>query len=97
MTKRAVVVGIDDYSVQGIRSLRVCTRDAKAFYHLLVDAFDFEPANILTYLDQAASSAAILQALRYCVTQSQPGRCDLFLLLRAWQSSATSPAGGPGL
>lgn len=73
MTKRAVVVGIDDYSVQGITSLSVCTRDAKAFYHLLVDAFDFEPANILTYLDQAASSTAILQALRYCVTQSQPG------------------------
>ncbi len=73
MTKRAVVVGINDYSVQRARSLAMCVRDARAFYHLLVDAFDFEPANILTYLDQAASSAAILQGLRSCVAQSQPG------------------------
>lgn len=73
MTKRAVVVGIDDYSVQGANSLAMCVRDARAFYHLLIDAFEFEPANILTYLDQAASSAAILQALRYTVAQSQPG------------------------
>ena len=73
MTKRAVVVGINDYSVQGANSLAMCVRDARAFYHLLVDAFDFEPANILTYLDQAASSDAILRALRSCVVQSQPG------------------------
>lgn len=73
MIKRAVIVGVNDYSVQGVQSLAMCVRDARAFYHLLIDAFGFEPANILTYLDQAASSARILQALRYTVAQSQPG------------------------
>lgn len=73
MTKRAVVVGIDDYSIQGINSLAMCVRDARAFYHMLIDAFDFLPENILCYLDTAASSERILQALRWCVTQSQPG------------------------
>ena len=73
MTKRAVVVGINDYSVQGVNSLAMCVRDARSFYHLLVDAFLFEPDNILTYLDLKADSAVILKALRYCVAQSQPG------------------------
>ena len=73
MTKRAVVVGVNDYSVQGVNSLSLCVRDARAFYHLLVDAFEFEPANIYTYLDLAADSAVILQALRACVVCSDPG------------------------
>ena len=73
MTKRAVIVGVNDYSVQGVTSLAMCVRDARAFYHLLVDGFDFEPANISTYLDLAADSAVILRALRFCVAQSQPG------------------------
>lgn len=73
MTKRAVVVGVDDYSVQGVGSLSMCVRDARCFYHLLVDAFLFEPANILTYLDLKADSATILQALRSQVAKSEPG------------------------
>ncbi|MGV8989556.1 MAG: caspase family protein [Cypionkella sp.] len=73
MTKYAVIVGINDYSVQGVNSLAMCVRDARAFYHLLIDAFDFDPTNIYTYLDLAADSAVILRALRFCVAQSQPG------------------------
>jgi len=73
MTKRAVVVGVDDYSVQGITSLAMCVRDARCVYHLLVDAFGFEPANIYCYLDLAADSATILQALRSCVARSEAG------------------------
>jgi hypothetical protein len=73
MTKRAVVVGVNDYSVQGINSLAMCVRDARCFYHLLVDAFGFEPANIYCYLDLAADSATILQALRSCIARSQAG------------------------
>jgi hypothetical protein len=73
MTKRAVIVGVNDYSVQGINSLAMCVRDARAFYHLLIDAFLFEAENIYTYLDLAADSAVILQALRACVVMSEPG------------------------
>lgn len=73
MTKRAVVVGVNDYSVQGISSLAMCVRDARCFYHLLVDAFGFEPANIYCYLDLAADSATIRQALRSCVARSEAG------------------------
>lgn len=73
MTKYAVIVGVNDYSVQGVNSLAMCVRDARAFYHLLVDAFGFLPENIYTYLDLAADSAVILRALRFCVARSQPG------------------------
>ena len=73
MTKRAVVVGIDDYSVQGQPILNGCVRDAKAFFHLLTASFGFEADNIFCYLDLKADSKTILQALRYCVAQSQPG------------------------
>jgi hypothetical protein len=72
MTKRAVVVGIDDYSIQGQPILQGCARDARAFYHMLVDAFSFEPANIYTYLDTKATSDAIRGALAYCLAKSEP-------------------------
>lgn len=72
-TKRAVIVGVNDYSVQGYNSLRFCVADAAAMYHMLVDAFGFAPQDIFYLTDSAATSTRIRQALRYCVTQSQPG------------------------
>lgn len=72
-TKRAVVVGVNDYSVQGYNNLRFCVADAAAMYHMLVDAFSFAPQDIYYLTDGAATSTQIRQALRYCVTQSQPG------------------------
>lgn len=73
MTKRAVVVGINDYSVQGFGNLNGCVRDADAAYHLLIDAFLFDPAQVYLYKDQAASSSTILRALNYILRISEPG------------------------
>lgn len=73
MTKRAVIVGVNDYSVQGANSLRYCVPDAAAFYHLLRDAFLFDPQNMFYLVDSNATSEQIRQTLRYVLAQSQPG------------------------
>ncbi len=73
MTKRAVVVGVNDYSVQGANNLSWCVRDAQSFYHLLVEAFGFEASSVYLYTDAAASNSNITRALAYLVRISQPG------------------------
>ncbi|MGB2767178.1 MAG: caspase family protein [Propionicimonas sp.] len=73
MTKRAVVVGINDYSVQGFGNLGGCVRDADAMYHTLIDAFSFDPAQVYLYKDAAASSSNILRCLNYVLRISEPG------------------------
>jgi hypothetical protein len=81
MVKRAVVVGINDYSVlfpNGKSNLRWCVRDAQAMYHLLVDAFGFDPAQVWLYTDQQANSEQIRQALRYMLVHSEPGDVACF-------------------
>jgi uncharacterized caspase-like protein len=81
MVKRAVIVGVNDYSVQfpsGKSNLHWCVRDAQSMYHLLVDAFGFDPAQVWLYTDQKASSAQIRQALRYMLVHSEPGDVACF-------------------
>ena len=73
MVKRAVVCGINDYSVQGFNNLSACVRDAQAFYHLLVDAFIFDPTQVWLYTDQTATSRNIRAALSYMLSVSEPG------------------------
>ena len=73
MTKRAVVVGINDYSVQGFGNLGGCVRDADAMYHTLIDAFSFDPAQVYLYKDATASSSNILRCLNYVLRISEPG------------------------
>jgi hypothetical protein len=76
MTKRAVVVGINDYSIQfpdGLSNLAGCVNDAGSAYHLLVDAFGFDPSQTYYYEDAAASRDTILQAVRYILTTAEPG------------------------
>lgn len=73
MTKRAVIVGVNDYSVQGYNNLRYCVADAAAVYHMLRDAFGFNPQDMFYLVDAQATSSRIRQSLRYVLTQSQPG------------------------
>lgn len=73
MTKRAVIVGVNDYSVQGFNSLRFCVPDAASFYHLLQDAFLFDPQDMFYLVDANATSSRIRRTLRYVLTISQPG------------------------
>ena len=78
MTKRAVVVGINDYSAQGFSNLSGCVHDADAAYHLLIDAFLFDPAQVFLYTDAKATSSNILRALNYVLRISEPGDVACF-------------------
>ncbi len=76
MAKRAVVVGINDYSVidpTGGTNLSCCVNDANEMAHLLIDAFGFDPSQVYRYTDRQASSAAIQRALAYVLQQSEAG------------------------
>ena len=73
MTKRAVVIGINDYSVQGFGNLNGCVRDAQSVYHMLIDAFGFEASQVFCYTDRQASSSNILRALNYILRAGEPG------------------------
>lgn len=80
MTKRAVVIGINDYSrqVPGWPDLDFCVADAGAVHHLLLDSFGFDPAGITLLTDQAASSANIRRALAHMIACSEPGDVAFF-------------------
>ena len=82
MIKRAVVVGINDYSVQmeqtGWRDLRYCVRDAQAMCHLLVDAFLFDPSQVWLYTDSSATFENIRRAITYMLSISEPGDVACF-------------------
>jgi hypothetical protein len=78
MVKRAVVVGVNDYSVQGFSSLQYCVRDAQAMYYLLVDAFIFDPSQVWIYTDRNATSSNIRQAISYMLSVSEPGDVACF-------------------
>ncbi|MBU2667909.1 caspase family protein [Actinoplanes bogorensis] len=80
MTRRALVVGINDYSRQRQRSaalglsfpvLTGCVTDAKDMYALLTTAFGFEEVHLL--LDQQAGRDRILGTLRAMIDASAPG------------------------
>jgi len=76
MTKRAVVVGINDYSVidpTGGSNLGACVNDANEMYHMLIDAFGFDPNQVYLYTNRIASSSNILRALGYLLQISEAG------------------------
>jgi hypothetical protein len=81
MTKRAVIVGINDYSVidpTGKSNLGSCVNDANEMYHMLVDAFGFDPTQVFCYRDRNASSANILRAVAYMLQNSEAGDVACF-------------------
>lgn len=79
MTKRAVIVGIDDYSQQqslppgwSVGNLQFCVADAQSMQSLLSSAFLFDDvSNIFT--DQAATRDAIMGALQTMLSNSSAG------------------------
>jgi len=78
MTKRAVVVGINDYSQMvhpgwSFPTLHGCVNDANAMYHLLIDVFGFDPTQVFLYTDRMASSLNIQRALAHTLQASEAG------------------------
>ena len=81
MTKRAVVVGINDYSqldASGNSNLSCCVADANSMMDLLVTSFGFDSSESTKLTNQSATSAGIKLALRDILTKSQPGDVSCF-------------------
>lgn len=76
MTKRALVVGINDYSGlfgNNNNNLSSCVADANSMQQLLIDSFGFDSSAITLLTDGAAGSAAITSALQNMVANSAAG------------------------
>jgi len=81
MVKRAVVVGVNDYSAQwpdGSANLTWCVNDAQSIYHMLIDAFGFDKSQVYFYTDGKATRDNILRALRCITSQGEPGDVACF-------------------
>jgi uncharacterized caspase-like protein len=81
MTKRAVVVGINDYTgvdPSGQSNLHCCVADANSMAALLPQAFAFDNSEVVLITDHAATRNAVLAALKAMVDASQPGDVAAF-------------------
>ena len=71
-TKRAVLIGINDYKAKAVPSLFGSVNDVAAVKQILLTRWGFSPENIQTLTDKEATRAAILNALRQIVRESGP-------------------------
>lgn len=80
--KRAVLVGINKYSDPGAPQLAGCVNDAQSLYDLCVNYWGFDPKNIVCLLDEQATKANVVAALKAMVAATKDGDGCLY-----WQSS----------
>ena len=79
MTKRAVCVGINDYSARSdCVTLPDARPDGEAWAQLLVDAFTFDADKVTLITDKNASRQAVLSALSTMLRQSAAGDVACF-------------------
>jgi hypothetical protein len=79
MTKRAVCVGINDYSARSdCSNLNGARPDAEAWAQCLSDGFDFDPAKVTVLKDGAASRSAVMSAIGNMLKQSDAGDVACF-------------------
>jgi hypothetical protein len=83
MSKRAVVVGVNDYSAQAslppgwsVGNLSCCVADVQSMQDLLKSAFLFDQVDVFT--DAAATRDAIISAIQDMLTASGPGDVACF-------------------
>ncbi|WP_452223647.1 caspase family protein [Lacinutrix chionoecetis] len=88
MAKYALVVGINDYSVQSQHSaatvglnwpsLNFCVADADSLYHLLIEALGFPRDNVIILRDAQATRRNILSSITYLFSQADVGDTVFF-------------------
>src|ERR1700751_6141108 len=79
MTKRAVCIGINDYSARSdCVTLPDARPDGEAWAKLLVDAFAFDGDKVTLITDKDASRQAVLSALQTMLRQSGAGDVACF-------------------
>ncbi|MGV8963284.1 MAG: caspase family protein [Candidatus Saccharimonadaceae bacterium] len=78
MSKYALVVGINDYTLQNSDSLSFCVADANSIYQILIDAMGLERENIILLTDKQATRRNILSSLAYLLSNATLGDTVLF-------------------
>jgi hypothetical protein len=79
MTKRAVCVGINDYSARSDCGNLVGARpDAEAWAQCLSDGFDFDSAKVTVLKDGSATRSAVISAIGNMLKQSDAGDVACF-------------------
>jgi hypothetical protein len=63
-TKRALLIGIDDYKASHISDLRGCGNDVELMRSTLIDKFDVPPDNIKVLKDAQATHQGIIEAIQ---------------------------------
>lgn len=77
MAKKALCVGINEYSQQGM-DLRGCVNDAHAWATLLSEHFDFATADVNVLLDRDATYAAVMGGLKALLVGATAGDVLVF-------------------
>ncbi len=80
MTKRAVLVGIDDFSDRAIPPLAGCVADAQAIAALLTQRFGFAEADVKLLVGARATKDAILRAIDWLGMTAAPGDTSVLFL-----------------
>jgi Caspase domain len=94
MTKRAVIVGINDYTgidASGNSNLGCCVSDANSISDLVQSAMGFNSGDVTLITDQAATRSAVLSALQAMIAASQPGDVALFYYSGHGSAEADDP------
>ncbi len=63
-TRRALLIGIDEYAAPGVRDLKGAVNDVALMRAILIDKFDTPAKNIATLTDEQATRAAIIKAIQ---------------------------------
>ena len=77
MAKRAVLVGINNYS-QSNATLRGCINDITMMNTMLIRNFGFDATNIRMLVDAKATKPNVLEKLRWLVADAEPGDVLVF-------------------
>ncbi|HEU5075467.1 MAG TPA: caspase family protein [Polyangiaceae bacterium] len=91
-TKRALLIGINKYPYLHGRSLSGCVNDAEVMRQLLIDRFEFDPANVDVLLDGEATREGVLGALDRLYERT--GTDDVVVLFYAGHGSQMTDVEG---
>ena len=73
-TKRALLIGIDDYKATQISDLRGCVNDVELMRSILIDRFEMSPENIEVLKDAQATRQGIIEAIqKRLIAKAQAG------------------------
>jgi hypothetical protein len=73
VTKRALLIGIDDYSIAGLQSLQGPVNDLRLIKKVLVDKFHFREGNIITLLNKNATHTSLEKAFSMLAQKTEKG------------------------